>query len=54
MSAMPDQVDKLRIGVGIVAEGPTPLELDMRRQQAGVDDVSVGADTALSVVDIIS
>lgn len=54
VGAVPDQVNKSRVRIGIVAEGRAPLELDVGRQQAGVDDVGVGADASLGVVDIIS
>lgn len=53
MGAVSDQVNKLRIWVRVVAQGRAPLELGVRRQQTGIDDVSVGADTAFSVIDVI-
>lgn len=54
MGAVPDQVNKVRVWVGVVAEGRAPLKLDVCRQQAGVDDVSEGADSSFGVVDVIS
>jgi hypothetical protein len=53
VGAVSDQVDKARVGVGIVAQRAAAPELDMRRQQTSVDDVGIGADTALGVIDVI-
>lgn len=53
MGAVSDQVNKLRIWVRVVAQGRAPRKLGVRRQQTGIDDVSIGANTAFSVIDVI-
>lgn len=54
VSTMPNQVNEVRVRVGVVAKGCTSLELDVGRQQTCVDDVGEGADASFSVVYVIS
>lgn len=53
VGAVADEVDKVRVRVGVVPQVRAPLKLDMGGQQPSINNVCVGADAPLGVVDVV-